>query len=292
MRESITFLGLYDPVSAWLHLLAALGFLIAGFILVYKGRGSKLRVASLILYTFSLIFLFSMSGVFHLLPYNSGARDVLQILDHAAIWILIAGTFVPIHTLVFRGPKRWAVLLLVWLITIPGVTLTTIFFSTLPEWLSLSFYLGLGWIGIFTAYFVVNDYDHYEARYIFYGGIAYSIGAVLEFLRWPVLVNSVFEAHEFFHIFVIVGAGYHWLFIYDHASWPVYSKQVFIVKHNHQRTLYNAHARGDDIKVTANSLDELKDKIHRCIEEKYKEKLPIECIVLQFFEEEEICYDS
>lgn len=292
MRESITFLGLHDPVSAWLHLLAAVGFLIAGFSLLYKGRGSKLRVASLALYSFSLIFLFSMSSIFHLLPYGTTGRDVLQILDHAAIWVLIAGTFVPIHTLMFRGPRRWGVLLLVWLITIPGVSLTAVFFSTMPEWLSLTFYLGLGWIGLLTAYFVVSEYDSYEARYIFYGGIAYSVGAVLEFLRWPNPIESIFEVHDIFHIFVIIGAAYHWRFVFDHASWPVYNKQIFIVKHNHARTFYNAHARGDDIKVRANSLGELKTKILQCIEEKYKEKLPIECVILQFFEEEEICFEN
>lgn len=290
MRESITFLGLHDPISAWTHLLAVAGFMIAGFYLFHKGRGSKLRLASLMLYTFSLLFLFSMSGVFHLLPYHTTGRDVLQVLDHAAIWILIAGTFVPIHTLMFRGPKRWGVLLLVWLITIPGVTLTAVFFSTLPEWLSLTFYLGLGWIGLLSAYYVVRDYDHKEARYIYLGGISYSIGAVMEFMRWPNPIPAVFEAHDVFHIFVILGALFHWRFVYDHASWPIYSKQVFIVKHNHERTAYRARAKGDDIYVEAESLPELRTKIHHSIEEKYREKLPIECVILQFFEEEEICY--
>jgi channel protein (hemolysin III family) len=290
MRESITFLGLYDPVSSWLHLLAAFGFFIAGFFLVRKAWGSKLRVASVMLYTFSLIFLFSMSAAFHLLAYNTASRDILQILDHAAIWILIAGTFVPIHTLMFRGPKRWAVLLLVWLITIPGVIFTTVFFATMPEWLSLSFYLGLGWIGILTAYLVVVQYGKAEAAYIFYGGLAYTVGAVLEFLRWPTLIDGVLEAHDLFHVFVILGAAYHWYFIYEHAAWPIYKKQIFIVKHNPQRSYFRAHAKGDDIRVTAQTLEELKQKIHLLIEQKYKGKLPIEHVLLQFFEEDEIDY--
>ena len=85
MRESITFLGLYDPVSSWLHLLAAFGFFVAGFFLVRQAWGSKLRVASVMLYTFSLIFVFSMSAAFQLLEYKTAGRDILQILDHAAI---------------------------------------------------------------------------------------------------------------------------------------------------------------------------------------------------------------
>lgn len=288
MRETITFLGLHDPVSSWSHLLATFGFFIASFYLIYKGRGSKLRITSLILYTFSLIFLFSMSGVFHLLSYNTSARDILQILDHAAIWILIAGTFVPIHTLMFRGPKRWAVLVLVWTITIPGVVLTTIFFSTMPEWLSLSFYLGLGWIGILTAYFVVSAYGKREARFLFYGGLAYTFGAILEFLRWPYLFDGVLNAHDFFHFFVIFGASLHWYFIYEHASWPIYKKQIFIVKYDHERSCYRAYAKSDHMRVEASTLAELKENIFHAIKEKYHERLPIEKIILQFIEEEEL----
>jgi len=290
MRETFTFLGLHDPLSSWLHLIAAFGFLIAGYFLARKAFGSKMRVTSVILYTISLIFLFSMSGTFHLLPYHTTARDVLQVLDHAAIWILIAGTFIPIHTLMFRGPKRWGVLLLVWSITIPGVVLTTVFFSTMPEWLSLSFYLGLGWIGILTAYFVVKQYGLYEAKYLFYGGLAYTFGAILEFLRWPVLVDGIVEAHDFFHIFVILGAGFHWYFIYQHADWPVYKRQIFIVKHDFERTYFKAHTKGDNIHVHAKSLDELKEKIHDAILIKYDRKFPIEQVTLQFFEEDDIYY--
>jgi len=288
MRETVTFLGLHDPISAWSHLLAVLGFFIASFYLIYKGRGSKLRITSFILYTFSLIFLFSMSGTFHLLEYHTKARAVLQVLDHAAIWVLIAGTFVPIHTLMFRGPKRWGVLLLVWLITIPGVIFTTVFFSTMPEWLSLSFYLGLGWIGILTAYFTIKDYGRKEATYLFYGGLAYTFGAVLEFLRWPILFDGVVNAHDFFHFFVILGASFHWYFIYQHAAWPIYKKQIFIVRHNHERTYYRAYTKSDHIHIEASNIDELKEKIHKAMKEKYHKKLPIEQIVLEFIEEEVI----
>jgi hypothetical protein len=160
----------------------------------------------------------------------------------------------------------------------------------MPEWLSLSFYLGLGWVGILTAYLVVGQYGKAEAANIFYGGLSYTVGAVLEFLRWPTLIEGVLEAHDLFHVFVILGAACHWYFIYEHASWPIYNKQIFIVKHNPQRSYFRAHAKGDDIRVTAQTLEELKEKIHLLIEQKYKDKLPIEHVLLQFFEEDEIDY--
>jgi len=231
-----------------------------------------------------------MSGTFHLLPYHTTGRDVLQVLDHAAIWLLIAGTFIPIHTLMFRGPKRWGVLLLVWMITIPGVIFTTIFFSTMPEWLSLSFYLGLGWMGVITAYFVIKHYGKYESRYLVYGGIAYTVGAVMEFARWPVIIPGIFEPHDIFHFFVILGASLHWYFIYQHADWPIYKNQTFIVRHDAQKTYYKAHAKSDHIHVQATTLKELKEKIHIAIEKKYRNRPPIEKVILKFEEEEIINY--
>lgn|GEM_PF-79511 len=288
MREVVTFLGLHDPISAWSHLIAAFAFLVSSFYLLYKGRGSKLRITSFVLYIFALVFLFSMSGTYHLLAYNTEARDVLQILDHAAIWILIAGTFIPIHTLMFRGPKRWAVLTLVWVITIPGVILTTVFFSTLPEYVSLTLYLGLGWIGILSAYFIVKDYGKEEVKYLFLGGIAYTIGAILEFLRWPSFYDGVINAHDFFHIFVIIGASFHWYLIYQRADWPIYKDQIFIVYHDHERSYYHAHAKSDHIYVEADSLAALREKIYTAIDKKYHKNLPIEKVILRFQEEEVI----
>ncbi|MDH5731356.1 MAG: hemolysin III family protein [Gammaproteobacteria bacterium] len=143
--------GFSEPMSSLTHLLAAVLALVGGYFLLRRGHGNSLRVFSLLLYTFALIFLFSMSGVYHLLDPEGGPRQVLQRLDHAAIWLLIAGTFTPIHMILFRGAWRWGVLLLVWFIAITGLILEIIFFKQIAEWLSLSFYLGLGWIGIATS---------------------------------------------------------------------------------------------------------------------------------------------
>ena len=103
--QSIPFIGFSDPISSWSHLLAAPVAFLGGYFLFKRGRGNKVRLFALGLYTFSLIFLFSMSGVYHLLDRGGAARSVLQRLDYAGIWILIAGTFTPIHTILFR--KAW-----------------------------------------------------------------------------------------------------------------------------------------------------------------------------------------
>ena len=159
------------------------------------------------------MFLFSMSGVYHLLSFGGTGRFVLRVLDHAGIYVLIAGTFTAIHGILFSGFMRWGVILVVWVLAINGITLGTIFFTSMPEFLSLLFFLGLGWLGIVTGIMLWRKRGIYFIKYFVFGGLSYTIGAVLEFFRFPVLVNGVVGPHEIFHFAVLLGTTLHWMFI-------------------------------------------------------------------------------
>lgn len=168
------------------------------------------KIISLYVFIFSVVFLLSMSGVFHLLSPHTPGREVLQRLDHAAIFILIAGSFTPTHILLFKGWQRWLVLSFVWLAAITSITLKTIFFHDMPEWLSLFLYLGLGWVGLLSAYLIHHHQYRGVNRFLALGALAYTIGAGLEFSRYPILVAGVIGPHEIFHVFVIIGISMHW----------------------------------------------------------------------------------
>ncbi|RME16373.1 MAG: DNA-binding protein, partial [Bdellovibrio sp.] len=150
--QVISIPGFSEPVSSLTHLLAAIAAFLGAIFLLRKGRGNKLRLLALGIYSFSLVFLFSMSGVYHLLDPKGAPRMVFQRLDHAGIWVLIAGTFTPLHVIAMRGFWRWGVVLSVWTLAITGLTLEVVFFQTIPEWLILLFFLGFGWVGFLTAY--------------------------------------------------------------------------------------------------------------------------------------------
>lgn len=162
--------------------------------------------------------MFSMSGVYHLLEPGKTPRLVLQRLDHAGIFLMIAATFTPVHGILFRGFKRWGFLGIIWSLAISGISLKTIFFDSIPELLGLSFYLGLGWIGAISGTMVYKTYGYNFIRPLLYGAYAYTIGAIADFLKLPLLIKGVLEAHEIFHIFVIIGVFFHWQFIYSFAS--------------------------------------------------------------------------
>ena len=207
--------GFSDPVSSFSHLFIGVPFFLAmTFILIRRGRGSTPRMVALGIYGMSNVFLFSMSGIYHLLSRESTSRLVMQRLDHAAIFLLIAGTFAPAHYILFRGWKRWGPLSIVWICAITGITLKSIFFDDFSEFLSVSLYLGLGWLGMLSGYFIWYYYGGWLFRPLFWGGIAYTFGAILDFLKAPTLISGVLGYHELFHVAVLVGAGCFCYFVY------------------------------------------------------------------------------
>lgn len=210
--------GFAEPVSSLSHLIGAGVFALMCLFLLQRGAGSWSRLGYLGVYALSGVFLLSMSGVYHLLPPGSTARMVLLRLDHSAIFALIAGTFTPAHGLLFRSWGRWGMLFLIWGLAATGITLKAIFFDDIPEWLSLSLYLGMGWLGLASGGVLWWRYGTAFIRPLLAGGIAYTLGGVLEFLRWPVLLPGIVGPHELFHVAVLIGVVLHWRFVYRIAD--------------------------------------------------------------------------
>ena len=206
--------GFSEPFSSMTHLVAAGIFFILGVVLLLRSRVPAAHKIALLVFVFGVVFALSMSGVFHLLDTGSSGKAVLQRLDHAAIFFLIAATYTPIHVIVFRGVMRWGILLIVWSVAITGITLKTIFFDDIAEWIGLSLYLSLGWFGVFSTHRLYKCFGLNYIKPILYGALAYTIGATLEFLRIPVVIPKVVGPHELFHVFVVVGISMHWVFIY------------------------------------------------------------------------------
>ena len=281
--------GFADPFSSWTHLISAVFAANGTYFLVRKGQGNSWRILALCVYSFTLVFLFSMSGVFHLLPRESIGRDVLQRLDHAAIWCLIAGTFTPIHAILFRGVWRWLVLLIIWTIAIIGLILEVVFFKTFPEWLALSFFIGLGWVGCFSYYKFRKFYPTQSPRLIVLGGLSYTIGAVIDFNRWFIIWPNYLGPHEIFHLFIMLGAGFHWAFICKWASHPVSDRflcDIRILPNN----LFYLSSPNDSLQLKSESMEELKKRATENITKRFHHAAHFE-IIFRFFNEEHLLID-
>jgi channel protein (hemolysin III family) len=210
--------GLYEPFSAISHLLGAVMFLLAGLSLLrHTGAGGARRVFVGV-YVFSGVLLMAVSGVYHMTVTGGMSHAVMLRLDHSAIFILIAGTFTPVHGLLFRGGMRWAPLLLIWTIAVGGIVLKFAFIERVADWVSLTLYLTMGWFGTAAGIVLWRRHGFGFIRPLLFGGIAYSTGALMEFCGWPVVVPRLIHAHEVFHVAVLVGAALHFVFIWRIAA--------------------------------------------------------------------------
>lgn len=206
-------LGFEDPISSWMHLLGALGVSVLLILLFKKGSVGGRYPASILIYGISCIFLLSMSGVYHLLPRETSARYVLRILDHAGIFLLIAGTLMAVHLVLFSGLMKWGVIIVASTIASLGITFGSIYFDELPTYMTHSVFLAFGWLGLVSIIGIWRLKGTLSIKYLVYGGISYTIGAVLDWMEYPVLFPGYFGAHEVFHIAVLLGVLFHWIFL-------------------------------------------------------------------------------
>ncbi|MEO0323028.1 MAG: hemolysin III family protein [Myxococcota bacterium] len=200
--------GFSDPVASWTHLAAALVALLLGGRFVKSGRDAAARLGMAV-FVLGSIFLFSMSGTYHLLERGTPARDLLQLLDHAAIWVMIAGTITAVHFVGFTGRWRYGMTALVWAGAVAGLVLKTVYFDLIPQALGLWLYVGLGWLGMVSFLRLRRLHGADATRPVLLGGLVYTAGAIIEVLEAPWLARGVVGPHELFHAAVVAGAALH-----------------------------------------------------------------------------------
>lgn len=210
--------GFREPFNCFSHFLAAGVFGLLTVWLIRRGWGDWGRVASLGIFAAASIAMLSISGVYHMLGEGGTPRAVMLRLDYAAIFVLIAATFTACHGILFRGLARWGPLFVIWALAITGITLRTIFADQEPLWLGVALYLGLGWLGVFTAIALWRRHGFTYVSPVLWGAVAYSAGAVLLWLEQPTLIPGVVGPHEVWHLSVIAGLGFHWKFVHQIAS--------------------------------------------------------------------------
>ncbi len=215
--------GFSDPVSAMTHLLGSGVFAVLGFFLVRKGRHADgtwrtWRMIGLTVFAFAAVAQLGISGAYHILQPGFTPRHVMQQIDHATIFILIAASFVPVHAILFKGWRRWLILLILFSLAATGITFNFLYFDGLPEIFGLTFYIAMGWVGAYSGYALYRRYGWRFIRPAVWGGIAYTLGGAMEYLRQPVLIEGVMGPHEFFHLAVLTGLSFHFRFAFSFAG--------------------------------------------------------------------------
>ncbi len=201
----------YDPAEERInfisHAIGAALALIAGILLIIKG--SYLETAQWIglwVYALSLFLLFSASSLYHFAE-SPERRGWYKKLDHTAIYYLIAGTYTPFLSIALPTQKAHYLLIALWVIALFGTLFKLVFIHRFEK-ISLIAYLLMGWLAVL----VMDDMQRFLSKpaltFLIIGGLSYTIGALFYALK------KVRYTHAIWHIFVLIGAGSHFLSIY------------------------------------------------------------------------------
>ena len=160
-----------------------------------------------VIYGSSIILLFAASTLYHAIPHVATKR-VLRIIDHSAIYLLIAGSYTP-YTLFVIGDRLGAIIMaVVWSLAVAGI-IFKIFFVGRFQMVSLLTYLGMGWLGLLAAFQIANNLPPTGIALLVGGGLAYSLGTI--FFK----VKAIPFNHAIWHLFVLAGCILHFLSVYD-----------------------------------------------------------------------------
>jgi hemolysin III len=174
--------------------------------------GNVWHITSSSIYGFTLILLYTASTLYHGIP-QPKAKRVLQRIDHAAIFLLIAGTYTPFTLVSLRGGWGWALFGLVWGFAILGIVLE-LAVRRPAKWLSLSLYMGLGWLVVIAIEPLIKSVATGGLILLLAGGLCYSLGVI--FYVWKRLIYH----HAVWHLFVMAGSLLHFFSIFYYVLPP------------------------------------------------------------------------
>lgn len=200
-----------DPVSCVTHLAGAAAAILITIFLTGKALVdpgiTAATVWSCFLFGCSLIALYTASSVYHYSNLPPEKRILLRKLDHAMIFILIAGTYTPILLNYLPTPENVWFTLFIWIFAAAGIAVKLLWFSA-PRWLQTALYVIMGWM-ILVRPSVFHIIPPIAILLIAGGGVSYTIGAVIYALKKPVTPWFGFGFHEIFHLFVLLGSLLH-----------------------------------------------------------------------------------
>ena len=175
--------------------------------LVYLGvrfHGDPVLGAMLV-YGTSMCALFGISSLYHGVAFGAGGTAVLRRLDHAAIYVLIAGSYTPVLFVGLDGAWRIATIAAIWGAALAGVVLT-VWFVNAPRWVSATVYIAMGWFAVIPAVKLVPVLPRTATLLIGAGGLFYTAGALVYATKRARIVPLRLGFHEVFHLFVLAGA--------------------------------------------------------------------------------------
>ena len=193
-----------EIANASTHGLGVLLSLAGSVILIIKAAQQYeiLYLISFSVFGIALFLLYSTSTLYHIVP-PSPTKKILKILDHSAIFLLIAGTYTPFLLIVIGGSFGWIMFGTIWFIAISGILMKTLFFAKFQK-LSLLLYILMGWMVVFASGELLENINELSLLLLAIGGFCYTFGVI--FYVWRKLPYN----HAVWHLFVLGGSISHY----------------------------------------------------------------------------------
>jgi len=205
----------YSPLEEGINIVShAIGLVLSVVALLLLLRHANLHgniwhVVSFAIFGVSLICLYAASTFYHS-SRKPELRRRLRIIDHATIYILIAGTYTPFTLITLSGSIGWVIFGVSWGLAIAGIILK-LFFTGKYKLVSTLMYVFMGWIIVFAVKPLINNLSSDGLFWLVAGGMAYTTGAILYSIK------IVKFNHAIFHIFVLIGSFCHFISVYFHV---------------------------------------------------------------------------
>jgi hemolysin III len=213
MAEAVHPRDLLRPrMRGWLHAYAFVVSLVTGAVLIAVAPGGERRLGAAI-YALTVALLFGTSALYHRITWQPGPRAIMKRLDHAMIFVFIAGTYTPFALALLPHTSKIVVLLVIWCGAAVGIG-TRMAWLHAPRPLIIPLYIGLGWVAVFVLPQVLHSGGVATLVLLLVGGVFYSLGAVVYAVRRPDPVPTVFGYHEVFHLCTLLAAICHYIAVY------------------------------------------------------------------------------
>lgn len=200
------------PWSAITHGVGAVLGILATAVLVTAAAwaGDVWKIVSFAIYGLSMTALYTASTLYHCVNTTVKGRVALRKLDHASIYVLIAGSYTPVCLIALRGAWGWTLFGVIWALTIAGVVMSLTWINC-PRAVTSTVYIAMGWVAVFALYPLWQAIGAQGVGWLLAGGVLYTVGGVLYALKWPGRDNPRFGCHEVFHVFIVLGSIAHFV---------------------------------------------------------------------------------
>lgn len=214
-------MGIYirEPINGLTHLFGAILSFAGLLALVIKAAAttdSMLAIMAVIIFGVSMILLYAASATYHMVVAKDHVIAFLRRIDHSMIFVLIAGTYTPLCLISLQGVTGWVLFAVISSIAIAGVTFKLVWFHS-PRWLSTALYIVMGWIVVFYSPALAPIIGMNGMTLLILGGLFYTVGAFIYWLKPKFLSFKHMGFHEIFHIFILFGSLFHFFCIYRYV---------------------------------------------------------------------------